>query len=74
MFFEGYRIVYNENKRRTKFTGMEREKNELIKNTPHRNHRMDDLKNVVYFNYLDEEDWGKRILAKLTHDLEVENS
>lgn len=35
---------------------------------------MDDLKNVVYFNYLDEEDWGKRILAKLTHDLEVENS
>lgn len=31
------------------------------------------LKNVVYFNYLDEEDWGKRILAKLTHDLEVEN-
>lgn len=22
----------------------------------------------------DEEDWGKRILAKLTHDLEVENS
>ena len=36
--------------------------------------KMDDLKNVVYFNYLDEEDWGKRILAKLTHDLEVENS
>lgn len=32
------------------------------------------LKNVVYFNYLDEEDWGKRILAKLTHDLEVENA
>lgn len=34
---------------------------------------MDDLKNMVYFNYLDEKDWGKRILAKLTHDLEADN-
>ena len=29
-FFEGRYIVYNENKRRTKFKEMEREKNELI--------------------------------------------
>ena len=36
--FEDYRIVYNENKRRTKFTGMEREKNELIRNTSYCNH------------------------------------
>ena len=28
---------------------------------------------MVYFNYLDEKDWGKRILAKLTHDLEADN-
>lgn len=32
------------------------------------------IKFEYYFNYLDEEDWGKRILAKLTHDLEAENS
>ena len=30
VFFEDYRIVYNENKRRTKFKEMEREKNELM--------------------------------------------
>lgn len=35
---------------------------------------MDNFKNVVYFNYLDEVDWGKRILAKLTHDLEADDS
>lgn len=32
-----------------------------------------EAKNLVYFNYLDEKDWGKRILAKLTHDLEADN-
>ena len=47
---------------------------QLMKSFPGAFDDMDDLKNVVYFNYLDEEDWGKRILAKLTHDLEVENS
>ena len=36
VFFEGCCIVYNGNKMRIK--EMEREKNELIKNTPHRNH------------------------------------
>lgn len=48
--------------------------NQLIKSFPGAFDDMDDLKNVVYFNYLDEEDWGKRILAKLTHDLEAEDS
>ena len=33
-----------------------------------------EAKNLVYFNYLDEKDWGKRILAKLTHDLEADDS
>ena len=39
-FFEGCHIVYNENKRRTKFKEMEREKNEFIKNTSYCNHRI----------------------------------
>ena len=47
---------------------------QLMKSFPGAFDDMDDLRNVVYFNYLDEEDWGKRILAKLTHDLEAENS
>lgn len=47
---------------------------QLMKSFPGAFDDMDDLKNVVYFNYLDEEDWGKRILAKLTHDLEAEDS
>ena len=47
---------------------------QLMKSFPGAFDDMDDLKDVVYFNYLDEEDWGKRILAKLTHDLEAENS
>ncbi len=47
---------------------------QLIKSFPGAFDDMDDLKNVVYFNYLDEEKWGKRILAKLTHDLEAEDS
>ena len=38
------------------------------------NINMDNFKNMVYFNYLDEVDWGKRILAKLTHDLEADDS
>lgn len=48
--------------------------NQLIKSFPGAFDDMDDLRNVVYFNYLDEEKWGKRILAKLTHDLEAEDS
>ncbi len=40
VFFEGCHIVCNGNKRRTKFEKMEREKNEFIQNTPHRNHRI----------------------------------
>lgn len=44
-----------------------------MKNFPSAFDSMDDLKNMVYFNYLDEKDWGKRILAKLTHDLEADN-
>ena len=48
--------------------------NQLIKSFPGAFDDMDDLRNVVYFNYLDEEKWGKRILAKLTHDLEAEYS
>ena len=47
---------------------------QLMKSFPGAFDDMDDLKNVVYFNYLDEEEWGKRILAKLTHDLEAEDS
>lgn len=39
---------------------------QLMKSFPGAFDDMDDLRNVVYFNYLDEEDWGKRILAKLT--------
>ena len=40
VYFEGSRIVCNGNKRRTKFKEMEREKNEFIKNTSHRNYRI----------------------------------
>ena len=28
-----------------------------------------DARDFVFFNYLDEPDWGKRVLAKLTHDI-----
>lgn len=31
----------------------------------------DEARNLVFLNYLDEEDWGRRVLAKLTHDLEA---
>lgn len=31
-----------------------------------------DAKNLVFFNYLQENDWGKRVLAKLTHDIAEE--
>ena len=40
VYFEGCYIVYNENKRRTKTKETECEKNELIKNTSHRNYRI----------------------------------
>lgn len=32
-------------------------------------HSKQEAKNFVFFNYLEEGDWGKRILAKLTHDI-----
>lgn len=48
--------------------------NQLMKGFPGAFDSMDNFKNVVYFNYLDEVDWGKRILAKLTHDLEADDS
>lgn len=32
-----------------------------------------EARNLVYFNYLDEKDWDKRVLAKLTHDLEADD-
>ena len=28
-----------------------------------------EAKNFVFFNYLEQESWGKRVLAKLTHDI-----
>lgn len=28
-----------------------------------------EAQDFVFFNYLDEVDWGKRVLAKLTHDI-----
>ena len=40
VYFEGSCIVYNGNKRRTKFKEMEREKNEFIKSTSYCNHRI----------------------------------
>ena len=38
VFFEGRRIVYNGNKRRTKFKEMERKQNEFIQNTSYCNY------------------------------------
>ena len=32
-------------------------------------HSKQEAQDFVFFNYLDEADWGKRILAKLTHDI-----
>ena len=32
-------------------------------------HSKQEAKNFVFFNYLEEGDWGKRVLAKLTHDI-----
>lgn len=31
-----------------------------------------EAQDFVFFNYLDEADWGKRVLAKLTHDIAEE--
>lgn len=28
-----------------------------------------EARDFVFFNYLEERDWGKRVLAKLTHDI-----
>lgn len=35
-------------------------------------HSNQEARDFVFFNYLDEADWGKRILAKLTHDIAEE--
>ena len=40
VYFEDCYIVCNGNKRRTKLNEMERDRNELIKNTQHRNYRI----------------------------------
>lgn len=32
-------------------------------------HSKQEAQDFVFFNYLDEADWGKRVLAKLTHDI-----
>lgn len=33
---------------------------------------LQDVENMVFMNYLDEKDWGKRVLAKLSHDVKDE--
>lgn len=35
-------------------------------------HSKQEAQDFVFFNYLDEADWGKRVLAKLTHDIAEE--
>jgi len=41
----------------------------LVKNFPMLFSNEHDAKNFTYMNYLDEENWDKRILSKLTHDI-----
>lgn len=41
----------------------------LVKKFPLLFSNVQDAKNFVYTNYLDEENWDKRILSKLTHDI-----
>lgn len=41
----------------------------LVTQYPDLFHSKQEAKNFVFFNYLEEGDWGKRILAKLTHDI-----
>lgn len=44
----------------------------LVTQFPDLFHSKEEAKNFVFFNYLEEKDWGKRVLAKLTHDLAQE--
>ena len=41
----------------------------LVASYPNLFSSISEAKNFVYMNYLDERDWDKRVLAKLTHDI-----
>ena len=41
----------------------------LVIQYPELFHSQQEAKNFVFFNYLEEKEWGKRVLAKLTHDI-----
>lgn len=41
----------------------------LLAQYPNLFHNKQEAQNFVFLNYLNEEDWGKRVLAKLTHDM-----
>ena len=41
----------------------------LLAQYPNLFHNKQEAQNFVFLNYLDEDDWGKRVLAKLTHDM-----
>lgn len=41
----------------------------LLEQYPDLFHSEAEARNFVFFNYLDEKDWGNRVLAKLTHDI-----
>ena len=41
----------------------------LLEQYPDLFHSEAEARNFVFFNYLDERDWGNRVLAKLTHDI-----
>lgn len=42
---------------------------DLVAQYPDLFHSKQEAKDFVFLNYLDENDWGKRVLAKLTHDI-----
>ena len=41
----------------------------LLAQYPNLFYNKQEAQNFVFLNYLNEEDWGKRVLAKLTHDM-----
>ena len=41
----------------------------LVTSYPNLFSSISEAKNFVYLNYLDETEWDKRVLAKLTHDI-----
>lgn len=45
---------------------------ELVIQYPNLFHNKQEARDLVFFNYLEEKDWGKRVLAKLTHDIVTE--